>query len=88
MKKARTTYSVAFKHDAANLVLDKGYTIQEACNAVGAGYTAMSRWVAQLKQALLQRSFIVQGKEFQCFYGGIVDDKIPKFTMSVLLKKT
>ena len=43
MKKARTTYSVAFKHDAANLVLDKGYTIQEACNAVGVGYTAMSR---------------------------------------------
>ena len=29
-----------------------------------------------------------EGKEFQCFYGGIVDDKIPKFTMSVLLKKT
>ena len=42
MKKARTTYSVTFKHDAANLVLDKGYTIQEACNAVGVGYTAMS----------------------------------------------
>ena len=50
MKKARTTYSVAFKHDAANLVLNKGYTIQEACNAVGVGYTAMSRWVAQLRQ--------------------------------------
>ena len=33
MKKARTTYSVAFKHDA-----------------VGVGYTVMSRWVAQLKQ--------------------------------------
>ncbi|WP_162270867.1 transposase [Photobacterium phosphoreum] len=50
MKKARTTYSVAFKYDAANLVLNKGYTIQEECNAVGVGYTAMSRWVAQLKQ--------------------------------------
>ena len=32
MKKARTTYSVAFKHDAANLVLDKGYTIQDCLN--------------------------------------------------------
>ena len=50
MKKARTTYSLEFKHDAANLVLNKGYTIQEACNAVGVGYTAMSRWVSQLKQ--------------------------------------
>ena len=46
MKKARITYSVEFKHDAANL----GYRTQEACNAVGVGYTAMSRWVAQLKQ--------------------------------------
>ena len=50
MTKARTTYSVVFKHDAANLVLDKGYSIQEACDAVGVGYTAMRRWVAQLKQ--------------------------------------
>ncbi|WP_170111916.1 transposase [Photobacterium frigidiphilum] len=50
MTKARSTYSVAFKHDAASLVLDKGYTIQEACDAVGVGYTAMRRWVAQLKQ--------------------------------------
>ncbi|WP_232585519.1 transposase [Photobacterium iliopiscarium] len=50
MKKARTTYSVEFKHAAANLVLNKGYTIQEACNTVGVGYTAMSRWVSQLKQ--------------------------------------
>ncbi|WP_194164783.1 transposase [Photobacterium carnosum] len=44
MKKVRTTYSVAFKNDAANLDLDKGDTIQEECNA--AGYIAMSRWVA------------------------------------------
>ncbi len=50
MTKVRATYSVAFKHDAASLVLNRGYSIQEACDAVGVGYTAMRRWVAQLKQ--------------------------------------
>jgi len=50
MTKVRSTYSVEFKHDAARLVLEQGYTIQEACDAVGVGYTAMRRWVAQLKQ--------------------------------------
>ncbi|MCD9493284.1 hypothetical protein [Photobacterium carnosum] len=46
MKKVRTTYSVAFKNDAANLDLDKGDTIQEECDAAGVRYIAMSRWVA------------------------------------------
>ena len=50
MTKAQSTYSVAFKHDAASLVLDKGYTIKEASDAVGVGFTTMRRWVAQLKQ--------------------------------------
>jgi len=34
---------------AASLVLDKNYTITEACNAMGVGYTAMRRWVKQLE---------------------------------------
>ena len=49
MTKVRSTYSAEFKHDAARLVLEQGYTIQEASDAVGVGYTAMRRWVAQLK---------------------------------------
>ncbi|SGZ20202.1 transposase [Moritella viscosa] len=53
MTKSRTTYSVAFKHDAANLVLDKGYSIQEACDAVGVGYTAMRGFVATLNLTCL-----------------------------------
>jgi len=52
MKKPRPTYSIEFKHDAANLVLKQGYTIQEAGDAVGVGYTAIRRWVTQLKKEL------------------------------------
>lgn len=43
------TYSPEFKHNAAELVLDKGYSTQEACDAVGVGPTALRRWVKQLK---------------------------------------
>ena len=43
------TYSPAFKQDAAELVLDKGYSTREACDAVGVGPTALRRWVKQLK---------------------------------------
>ena len=49
MTKKRKTYSTEFKHEAASLVLDKDYTTQQACNAMGVGYTAMNRWVKQLK---------------------------------------
>ncbi len=48
MTKSRPTYSTEFKNDAASLVLDKGYSMAEACNAVGVGSTALRRWVKQL----------------------------------------
>jgi len=41
MTKKRPSYSAEFKNEAAGLVLDKNYTIPEACNAMGVGYTAM-----------------------------------------------
>lgn len=43
------TYSPEFRQDAAELVLDKGYSIQSACKAVGVGATALRRWVNQLQ---------------------------------------
>ena len=49
MTKKRPSYSTNFKNEAAGLVLDKNYTIPEACNAMGVGYTAMRRWVRQLE---------------------------------------
>lgn len=49
MTKKRTNYSTEFKNEAASLVVDKNYTITEACHAMDVGYTAMRRWVAQLE---------------------------------------
>ena len=49
MTKKRSSYSTEFKNEAASLVVDKKYTITEACNAMDVGYTAMRRWVKQLK---------------------------------------
>ena len=45
----RRSFSPEFKQESANLVLGQGYTIQQACDAMGVGPTAMRRWVRQLK---------------------------------------
>ena len=44
----RKTFSAEFKLEAAGLVLDQGYKISEASQAMGVGHTALRRWVAQL----------------------------------------
>jgi transposase len=49
MSKTRPTFSAEFKNEAASLVLDKNYTVPEACKAVGVGDTALRRWIKQLK---------------------------------------
>jgi len=48
MSKSRPTYSDEFKRDAAELVLDRQYSLADACKAVGVGRTALDRWVKQL----------------------------------------
>ena len=42
-------FSPEVKAEAASLVLDKGYSIKEACDAIGVGVSAMRRWVKQVK---------------------------------------
>jgi len=49
MKKTRPTFSPEFKKDTAELVLDRQYSISEACKVAGVGYTALRRWVRQLE---------------------------------------
>lgn len=49
LMKQRRTFSTEFKHDAAVLVLDQGYTYSAACRAVGVGPSALRRWVEQLQ---------------------------------------
>lgn len=45
---ARRSFTTEFKREAAALVLDQGYSVAEACEAMNVGATAMRRWVAQL----------------------------------------
>jgi transposase len=50
MSKQRRSFSVEFKHDAAALVVDQGYSVAEACKSMGVGETAIRRWVDQLRE--------------------------------------
>lgn len=49
MAKKRRTFSPEFKLEAACLVLDQGYTIKTACDAVGVGKSTLEYWIRQLK---------------------------------------
>lgn len=48
MIKPRRVFSTEFKHEAASLVIDQGYTVPEASRSVNVGETALRRWVKQL----------------------------------------
>lgn len=50
MSKQRRSFSVEFKHDAAALVVDQGYSVAEACKSMNVGETALRRWVDQLRE--------------------------------------
>ncbi len=49
MNRQRRSFSTEFKHEAACLVLDQGYSIPEACRSLDLGATALRNWVQQLK---------------------------------------
>ena len=48
----RRNFSPEFKQESASLVINQGYSIQQACDSMGVGQTAMRRWVYQLKAEL------------------------------------
>ena len=50
MARKRRTFSPEFKLEAAQLVVDHGYTVKAACEAVGVGKSTMEYWVRQLRQ--------------------------------------
>jgi Transposase and inactivated derivatives len=50
MAKTRRTFSPEFKLESAQLVVDHGYTVRAACDAVGIGKSTMEYWVHQLRQ--------------------------------------
>ena len=49
MKRQRRSFSTEFKHEAACLVLDQGYSIPEASRSLNVGETVLRRWVGQLR---------------------------------------
>jgi transposase len=44
-KQKRPKYTLEFKKDAAKLVIEKGYTQEQAANNPGISKSALSRWV-------------------------------------------
>jgi len=49
MKKQRRSFSTEFKLEAANLVIEEGYSVPEASRALDVGETAIRRWIKQLQ---------------------------------------
>lgn len=48
-KKKHPNYSPEFRLETAQLVVDNGYTHEDAAKAMGVGYSTISKWVKQLK---------------------------------------
>ena len=49
-KTSRRLFTPEFKLEAANLVVEQNYTVQDASKAMNVGYSTMQRWVRQLRQ--------------------------------------
>lgn len=50
MAKNRRTFSAGFKLEAAQPVVDQGYTIKAASKAVGVGKSMLEYWIRQLRE--------------------------------------
>jgi transposase len=48
MKKQRRSFTTEFKREAAQLVLDEGYSFAEASRSLNIGENSLRRWVNQL----------------------------------------
>ncbi len=44
-KAKKPKFTLEFKQDAAKLVLEKGYTHQQAADSLGVSLSALGRWV-------------------------------------------
>jgi len=50
MTKRRKTFSPEFRLESAGLVVDQGYAVKAACEAMGVSKSSMENWVRQLRQ--------------------------------------
>ena len=49
-KKKGPNFSPEFRLETAQLVLEQGYTNEEAADAMGVGYSTLGKWVRQLRE--------------------------------------
>jgi len=49
-KRTRPTFSPEFKLEVAELVIDHGYTIRKACEAMNVSKSSVENWVRQLRK--------------------------------------
>lgn len=49
MMTKKRSFSPEFRLEAAQLVVDQGYTIKAACDAMGVGKSTMEYWVRKLR---------------------------------------
>ena len=50
MARRKGNYDPDFRLEAAQLVVDQGYTIKAACEAMGVGKSTLENWVRKLRQ--------------------------------------
>lgn len=50
---SRPTFTPQFRQEAAQLVVEKGYSIREAAESMGVGKSTMDKWVRELRAAPL-----------------------------------
>jgi transposase len=50
MNKTRTTFSPEFRLECAQLVVDQGYSVAKAAQAMNVGKSTMDKWVHQLRE--------------------------------------
>ncbi len=50
--KTRPTFTPEFRLECAQLVLNKGYSVREAAQAMNVGKSTMDKWVRQLREEL------------------------------------
>lgn len=48
-QESRKRFSPEFKVESAQLVLDQGYSVREAAEAMGVGFSTMGKWVQKLR---------------------------------------
>ena len=54
-KRIRPNFTPEFRLESAQLVLDQGYSVKEAAEAMNVGKSTMDKWVRQLKIRELEK---------------------------------